>query len=87
NGSFKDASEIQWVDDPYDEITPASKCNPIYHFYKEVSLNKEGKPGKVGDKHYKCYHSNRKILTITKAMNYSLNGTDIILKNRRQVQQ
>ncbi|KAH9008872.1 hypothetical protein EDB83DRAFT_2168691, partial [Lactarius deliciosus] len=50
------------------------KRNPIYHFYKEVELNKDGKSGEPGDKHYQCYHGNRKVLTISKAMNYSLNG-------------
>ncbi|KAH9003026.1 hypothetical protein EDB86DRAFT_3116932 [Lactarius hatsudake] len=52
----------------------AGKRNPIYHFYKEVELNKDGKSGEPGDKHYQCYHGNRKVLTISKAMNYSLNG-------------
>ncbi|KAF8805673.1 hypothetical protein BYT27DRAFT_7104056, partial [Phlegmacium glaucopus] len=48
--------------------------NPTYFFYKELSTNKDVKPGEAGDRHYKCYHGNRKILTISKAMNYSLNG-------------
>lgn len=43
------------------------KHNPIYYFYEEISLNKDGKPGEAGNKHYKCYHGNRNL-------NYSLNG-------------
>ncbi|KAG1906510.1 uncharacterized protein F5891DRAFT_899344, partial [Suillus fuscotomentosus] len=34
----------------------------------EVDKNAQGVEGTKGDKHYKCYHSQRKILTITKAM-------------------
>jgi len=51
------------------------KQNPIYLFYEQVDVNKDGKAGEPGDKHYKCYHGNRKVLTISKAMNCSLNGT------------
>jgi hypothetical protein len=38
-------------------------------------MNAEGLPGKPGDKHYKCYHGNRKVRTITRAMRSSLSGT------------
>jgi hypothetical protein len=44
------------------------KRNPIYHFYEEVPLNAAGLHGAAGDKHYKCFHGARKVLTITKAM-------------------
>ena len=50
------------------------KQNPIYHFYEEVPLNAAGLHGTAGDKHYKCYHGTRKVLTITKAMRSNLNG-------------
>jgi len=50
------------------------KRNPIYLFYESVTTNAEGTVGQPGDKHYKCYHGNRKILTITRAMKSSLNG-------------
>ncbi|KAG2109096.1 hypothetical protein BD769DRAFT_1300481, partial [Suillus cothurnatus] len=36
--------------------------------------NSDGQAGDIGDKHYKCYLGNRKILTITRAMKSSLNG-------------
>lgn len=52
----------------------SGKRNPIYLFYEMVSKNAEGLTGKPGDKHYKCYHGNRKVLTITRAMRSSLNG-------------
>lgn len=50
------------------------KRNPIYHFYESVSTNSQGQVGNFGDKHYKCYHGNRKVITVTRAMKYSLNG-------------
>jgi hypothetical protein len=50
------------------------KRNPIYHFYEEWDLNNEGNVGNPGDKHYRCYHGNNKIFTVSKAMNYSLNS-------------
>ena len=50
------------------------KRNPIYLFYEQVDVNQDGKVGEEGDKHYKCYHGNRKTLTITKQMKTSLNG-------------
>ncbi|KAG1731487.1 uncharacterized protein EDB91DRAFT_1035604, partial [Suillus paluster] len=36
--------------------------------------NAHGVKGNIGDKHYKCYHGQCKILTITKAMRSSLNA-------------
>jgi hypothetical protein len=50
------------------------KRNPIYHFYEEIPLNATGLHGAAGDKHYKCFHGARKVLTITKAMQSNLNG-------------
>ncbi|KAG1905525.1 uncharacterized protein F5891DRAFT_944069, partial [Suillus fuscotomentosus] len=50
------------------------KCNPIYYFYKHVEVNSDGQAGDVGDKHYKSYLGNRKVLTITHVMESSLNG-------------
>jgi hypothetical protein len=52
----------------------SGKRNPIYLFYEEVKVNENGEAGEEGDKHYKCYHGNRKTFTISKKMNYSLNG-------------
>lgn len=46
--------------------------NPIYLFYDAVPKNAEGTVGKLGDKHYKCRHGNRKIITITKGMRYNV---------------
>lgn len=50
------------------------KPNPIYLFYEQVLVNEKGEVGEQGDKHYKCYHGNWKTFTISKVMNYSLNG-------------
>jgi hypothetical protein len=50
------------------------KQNPIYHFYDVVQLNAAGQAGDPGDKHYKCYLGNRKVLTITCTMKGGLNG-------------
>ncbi|KAN0131304.1 Ribonuclease H-like domain containing protein [Lactarius tabidus] len=48
--------------------------NPIYYFYERVERNANGEIGNAGDKHYRCFHGNRKVVTITKKMKYSLNG-------------
>ncbi|KAG2040827.1 hypothetical protein BDR03DRAFT_857266, partial [Suillus americanus] len=50
------------------------KQNPIYYFYDIVQVNAMGQASDTGDKHYKCYLGNRKVLTITYAMKSSLNG-------------
>ena len=55
-------------------IQPAGKWNPIYLFYEEVPTNAHGQAGNDGDKHYKCYHGNRKVLTVTRAIKYNVNG-------------
>ena len=55
-------------------IQPAGKWNPIYLFYEMVHKNLGGKIGNKGNRHYKCYHSNWKVITVTCAMKYSLNG-------------
>ncbi|KAF8523829.1 hypothetical protein JB92DRAFT_2827209 [Gautieria morchelliformis] len=47
---------------------------PIHHFYESVGKTSEGAPGQMGDKHYRCYHGQRKILTVTKKMKGSQNG-------------
>ncbi|KAG1783661.1 hypothetical protein EV702DRAFT_1190682 [Suillus placidus] len=52
----------------------AAKRNPIYYFYDVVQLNTAGQAGDAGDKYYKCYLGNRKVLTITQVMKSSLNG-------------
>jgi hypothetical protein len=53
---------------------PRRSTHPIYLFYEEISKNAHGIEGNPGDKHYQCFHGQRKILTITKAMRSSLNG-------------
>lgn len=55
-------------------LQESGKRNPIYLFYEAVAMNTDGAPGKEGNKHYKCYHGTRKVLTITRAMRSSLNG-------------
>ncbi|KDR70576.1 hypothetical protein GALMADRAFT_144480 [Galerina marginata CBS 339.88] len=46
--------------------------NAIYHFYEDWPVNSDGNAGNVGDKHYRCYHGNHKIFTISKAGNYNV---------------
>jgi hypothetical protein len=46
---------------------------PIYHFFDQVANNTQGLAGKPGDKHYWCFHGNRKILTITTSMKHNQN--------------
>ncbi|KAJ7628082.1 hypothetical protein B0H17DRAFT_861227, partial [Mycena rosella] len=55
--------------------------NPIYLFYDPVPKNSEGDTGKAGDKHYKCRHGNRKIITITKLMRHNVGKLTTDLKN------
>ncbi|KAG1790314.1 uncharacterized protein HD556DRAFT_1219780, partial [Suillus plorans] len=55
------------------KVSSFLKRNPIYYFYELVEMNSDGQAGDVGDKHYKCYLGNRKVLTITRAMKSSLN--------------
>ncbi|KAM6503723.1 hypothetical protein JOM56_000666 [Amanita muscaria] len=51
----------------------AARRNPVYLFYELVSQNASGQMGDPGDKHYKCYHGNRKVLTVTKLMKSNVN--------------
>ena len=60
-------------------VQPAGKQNPIYHFYESVSTNAQGQVGNIGDKHYKCFHGNHKVITVTRAIKYSLNGKRSLL--------
>ncbi|KIM78191.1 hypothetical protein PILCRDRAFT_11410 [Piloderma croceum F 1598] len=48
--------------------------NLIYLIYETININADGHAGQPGDKHYKCYHGNHKILTVRRAMKSSLNG-------------
>lgn len=47
---------------------------PIYLFYRQVGHSEKGTVGVEGDKHYRCYHSDNKILTVTKLMKSSQTG-------------
>ncbi|KAJ7455600.1 hypothetical protein B0H11DRAFT_2322331 [Mycena galericulata] len=48
--------------------------NPVYNFFEESRVNKYGVPGDTGDKHYKCCHGSRKIITVKKSQKHSVNG-------------
>ncbi|KAJ7491621.1 hypothetical protein B0H11DRAFT_2399054 [Mycena galericulata] len=61
--------------------TPRTK-NLIYLFYEAVDKGADGTSGSPGDKHFKCYHGNRKVLTITRAMKSSLNGLQTHLRTK-----
>ncbi|KAL0958668.1 hypothetical protein HGRIS_014000 [Hohenbuehelia grisea] len=63
-----------------DAAPTSMKRNPVYLLYEESPLNAGGQVGNPGDKHYKCFHGQRKVLTITKAMRSSLNGVTLHLK-------
>ncbi|KAJ7876647.1 hypothetical protein B0H13DRAFT_2347527 [Mycena leptocephala] len=56
--------------------------NLIYLFYESVDKGADGSPGAPGDKHFKCYHGSRKVLTITRAMKSSLNGLQTHLRTK-----
>ena len=53
--------------------------NPIHLFYMRSEVNAQKNHGNEGDKHYKCCHSEGKILTITKHMKYATNGEWFLL--------
>ncbi|KAJ6549521.1 hypothetical protein DFH09DRAFT_1319998 [Mycena vulgaris] len=59
---------MEEVEDEGDAPKVTGVKNPIYLFYDIVPKNSEGSAGKPGDKHYRCRHGGRKIITITKAM-------------------
>ncbi|KAJ6631120.1 hypothetical protein B0H10DRAFT_1938664 [Mycena sp. CBHHK59/15] len=63
----------------------APRRNPVYLFHKQVNLNSAGEPGKNGDKHYQCLHGNHKVITVTKAMKYSVNGLVGYLKSHAEL--
>ncbi|KAJ7429252.1 hypothetical protein B0H11DRAFT_2266386 [Mycena galericulata] len=70
--------EVEDEDDP--PAKPATK-NPIYLFYEVVSRNSVGYAGAPGDKHYKCFHGNRQIITVSKASRSNLTKLIRHLKN------
>jgi hypothetical protein len=47
--------------------------NPIYLFFEDVAGNPDGS-SEEGVKYWKCWLGNRKVLKVTRAMNYSING-------------
>lgn len=55
-------------------LQAGGKRNPIYYFYEEITHGADGTRGSDGSKHYKCFHGNKRVLTITRAMRSSLNG-------------
>ncbi|KAJ7239078.1 hypothetical protein C8J57DRAFT_1478487 [Mycena rebaudengoi] len=65
---------VEEVEDESDFPKTTQFKNPIYLFYEAVNKNAMGTTGKPGDKHYKCRHGNRKIVTVTKAMRYNVSG-------------
>ena len=57
---------------------PRSIENP-HHQSLALLKGEVGQVGNSGDSHYKCYHGNRKVITVTCAMKYSLNGKPPLL--------
>ncbi|KAJ7435090.1 hypothetical protein B0H11DRAFT_1937904 [Mycena galericulata] len=60
---------VEEVEDEDDSPKVISTRNPIYLFFESVNQNSVGYAGSPGDKHYKCFHGNREIITISKASN------------------
>ncbi|KAH8995895.1 hypothetical protein EDB86DRAFT_2829407 [Lactarius hatsudake] len=54
------------------------KRNPIYLFYEATDLGADGSLGRPGDKHFRCRHGNKKVLTIMKVMNHNLNDQETL---------
>ncbi|KAF9543146.1 hypothetical protein CPC08DRAFT_770290 [Agrocybe pediades] len=55
-----------------DKAKDMVKKNPIHFFFAQVEHGADGRVGNPGDKHFKCYHGNQKIITLTKSMKYNL---------------
>ncbi|KAJ6529071.1 hypothetical protein DFH09DRAFT_931714, partial [Mycena vulgaris] len=55
--------------------------NPIYLFYEVVPKNAVGYAGSPGDKHYKCFHGRREIITISRAARSNLSSNVSILRH------
>ncbi|THH21580.1 hypothetical protein EUX98_g8361 [Antrodiella citrinella] len=82
--SLADSTSTQPVRDP-SVAPPAASANleagestkshtrrpAIYYFYEEVLNDALGRPGNAGDNHYRCYHGDKRIITVTKAMKRS----------------
>ncbi|KAJ7137069.1 hypothetical protein C8R44DRAFT_869148 [Mycena epipterygia] len=75
-----DLSKATQTESEDDHPKPTEFKNPIYFSDDVVPKNKEGSVGKPGDKHYRCRHGNGRIITITKAMRYSVSGLTTHLK-------
>ncbi|KAJ7833665.1 hypothetical protein B0H13DRAFT_1914471 [Mycena leptocephala] len=56
--------------------------NLIYLFFEPVDMGANGTVGSPGNRHYKCFHGARKVLTITRAMKSSLNGLQSHLRTK-----
>ncbi|KAJ7938819.1 hypothetical protein B0H13DRAFT_1851401 [Mycena leptocephala] len=72
---------VEEVEDEDDVPKATGVKNPIYLFYESVPKNAEGRTGKPGDKHDKCRHGNRKIITISKASRFNVGKLTTHLKN------
>ncbi|KAF8184311.1 hypothetical protein K438DRAFT_2161513, partial [Mycena galopus ATCC 62051] len=72
NHSKSRRATVEEVEDEDDLPKATSLKNPIYLFYETVTKNENGNVGDPGDKHYKCRHGNRKIITITRVMRYNV---------------
>jgi hypothetical protein len=59
-------------------LLQAVKKNPIHYFYEQVDYGADGSVGNPGDKHFKCYHGNRKVITLTKSMKYNLTSMSVL---------
>ncbi|KAL0948268.1 hypothetical protein HGRIS_010863 [Hohenbuehelia grisea] len=51
-------------------VKQVAKKNPIYHFFESVAADANGESS-PDTSYFKCYHGNRKVLKITKAMKHN----------------
>ncbi|KAJ6576373.1 hypothetical protein B0H10DRAFT_1963450 [Mycena sp. CBHHK59/15] len=70
---------VEQVEDEDDSPKVIATRNPIYLFFESVSQNSVGYAGSPGDKHYRCFHGNREIITISKASNSNVMSECYIL--------
>jgi hypothetical protein len=57
--------------------TGRRRTSPIYHFFEIVKFNSAGDIGDVGDVHYRCFHGQRKTVTVKRKANSSQTGMSL----------
>ncbi|KAJ7809771.1 hypothetical protein B0H14DRAFT_3481158 [Mycena olivaceomarginata] len=68
----QDQPTVEEEDEDGTPTKPGTTRNSIHLFYEVVTQNSAGRDGTPGDKHYKSFHGNSQIITISKASRANL---------------